>query len=107
MLCAVELLSNVYNKNGKVKITSRTYQYLKERLSILKSQAGKDNRKIGMFRWCHNIKTNRNKIIKKTDILPSGYAEGFIMSNSGKKNGIEKRLDYAKQYEYNGESLTL
>ena len=42
-------------------------------------------RKAGKYKWCHNVQTNQNKLILKTEQIPNGYVEGFACSNEHRK----------------------
>lgn len=102
---AIFYMANVFINNKKIKISSRLYETLRKEISLKRSKC--PVRESGKYKWCHNVKTGKNRLILKTDSLPDGHEYGMKLSKAGLESKNKKVKENTKRYDYMGKTYTL
>lgn len=102
---AIFYMANVFVNNKKIKISSRLYETLRKEISLKRSKC--PIRASGKYKWCHNIKTGKNRLVLKMDQLPNGYEYGMKLSKAGLESKNKKVKENTKRYDYMGKTYTL
>ena len=79
---------------------SRLYEYFRKNIPIIMSfsQSGKKNSQYDKY-WIYNYELEKNRSIKKDDVIPDGWNNGRIFDFKKHKYDIAKKEEIKKQTE--------